>query len=310
MKNILIILNIVIAGIIVSSCEKDITIDNGPVEEQLVIEAWINNNEGPVVLVSKTYPSYGSINFLELIDSSYLENAIVTVSNQSGQTVQLKEARTTDLTPRQLEDFGMLFQTQPSYATIFPIPVYIDTTNTIIGQEFGTYTLNVTYKDKSISAVTTIPKQYTLDSLSYKAKANSSDLVTVNFNLSIPAVAGNYIRYASKRNNEPFYYPERSGATWSDDIFAGSGSITIPVERGYPDSTNVDIDDFGYFEVGDTVTVYWRNIDKDSYDFWYSLDNDGGDTPFSSPVKAETNIVGGQGLWAGYNISFETVIID
>jgi hypothetical protein len=55
--------------------------------------------------------------------------------------------------------------------------------------------------------------------------------------------------------------------------------------------------------------VKWANIDSRTYDFFYTLENDGGGSPFSSPVKAKTNINGGLGVWAGYSTKYYKIVI-
>ena len=51
-----------------------------------------------------------------------------------------------------------------------------------------------------------------------------------------------------------------------------------------------------YFRKGDTATVKWSNIDNVTYDFFFTLENDGGDSPFSAPIKIKTNINNGLGV--------------
>ena len=65
----------------------------------------------------------------------------------------------------------------------------------------------------------------------------------------------------------------------------------------------------GYFWKGDTVQVKFSSIPKTHYDFWRTLENDGGDSPFSAPVKIKSNINNGFGIWAGYASRYYTVIV-
>lgn len=300
----------IIALFVNTACEKEITINTGNVEDKLVVESWMANGQTPVVLLSKSFPGYGTFNFIELLDSLYLEGASVQVFNQNGDSIQLQEVNPSVLSAAQKEELAMLFKVSPATIDFFPLPVYTDTTGTMIGQELGTYTMEIDFNNEKLSAVTSIPAQYPLDSLSFVEDDNTPGFYTVNLHLTLPQTLGNYIRYATKRNSEPFYFPSQSGATWNDLLFAGAEQITLPAERGYNDSTSVELDEFGLFEYGDTVTIVWKNISKESYDFFYSLENDGGDTPFSSPVKAVTNIEGGLGVWSGYNITYKTIIIE
>jgi hypothetical protein len=95
---------------------------------------------------------------------------------------------------------------------------------------------------------------------------------------------------------------------YDDKLFVGL-SIGLPVERGQPDTGKFDINIYSYFWKGDTVTVKWGNIDSKVYDFYYTLENDGGDSPFSQPVKIKTNINNGLGVWAGYAAQYTKIII-
>jgi hypothetical protein len=83
----------------------------------------------------------------------------------------------------------------------------------------------------------------------------------------------------------------------------------LPVSRGEAPGAVFDQNTFGYFWKGDTVSVSWSQIDKGTFDFYTSLENDGGDSPFSAPVKVVSNIKGGLGVWAGTATNYGTIII-
>ena len=63
--------------------------------------------------------------------------------------------------------------------------------------------------------------------------------------------------------------------------------------------------------LGDTVTVKWANIDSRTYDFYNTLENDGGGSPFSSPLRIKSNVTGDSaiGVWAGYGARYYTLVI-
>ncbi|MCB0539214.1 MAG: DUF4249 family protein [Bacteroidetes bacterium] len=319
MKKILIIITIaLLTGILVTSCEKDVFLDVGDVEDLLVVEGYVLKGETPFVLLTNSFPNGQTIDLDSLF---YSGNATVKVTDQSGMEVTLARRTANELTTVQKAYLSEQFLLDP--IILYFIPVYIDTSNTIMGIENGTYNLSIEYEDKTLTASTTIPPLRPLDSLTYVKKENFDSLYTVFIHLRMTG-SGNYVRYLTKRNSEPFFPPGTTGANWSDATFQGAESLTLPIERGYPsilvrdslgnlppgvEERPDDISELGAFKLGDTVTVMWNNIDRESYLFWSSIDADGGDTPFSSPVKALTNVTGGLGIFAGYNQSFYTTVI-
>ena len=98
------------------------------------------------------------------------------------------------------------------------------------------------------------------------------------------------------------------GSVYDDKLFIGL-SLGLPLERGQAPGSKFDINTDSYYYRGDTIKVKWTNIDSKTYDFYYTLENDGGNSPFSSPVKIKTNINGGLGIWAGYATKYYTQII-
>ena len=312
MKKFLYILVLFFFAIFVTtSCEKDVILDIPPGDPQLNIEGWIDIGEGPVVILSKTFSAYGTFNFFNLIDSLYdVRKAVVTVAETGGTPIQLAERSILDLPIPQAEEVARLFELSLNEAFILSfIPIYMDTTGTIIGQEFNSYDLTVSYEEHNLSATTTIPEFLPLDSLTYAYNDDIDTLATVYMHLTVPDAVNKYVRMATQRNDESFYYPDLGGSVYDNGLYAGNGSVRFPVERGYGRDEEPSIETYSLFVRGDSVTVEWRNIDRNTYNFWFTVENDGGDTPFSSPVTIATNINGGLGLWAGYAVSYESIYI-
>jgi hypothetical protein len=310
MKNLLNIILILIVGIVVSSCEKDISINLPTQPESYVIEGWINSDETPIILISKTYPAYGSINLFTLIDSLYIKGAEVFVSSL-GQTLQLAEKPLSDLPLNQQYQVAELFQIPKEFVAVLGnMPVYTDTTGTVIGQFNTTYDLEVFVNGKVLTASTLIPQLYPIDSLSFIINEDIDTLATVYLHITVPDQTDRFVRYANSRNGGHFIFPRRTGFVFDNGVFSGAGSLKLPIERGYTRDEDPDVKEFGLFAIGDTVTLRWQNISRATYDFWYTLSNDGGDTPFSSPVDIKTNVNGGFGIWAGYATSYHTIIVQ
>jgi hypothetical protein len=124
-----------------------------------------------------------------------------------------------------------------------------------------------------------------------------------------PPELGNYARYFTKRNSEPFY----SGLTSvADDEITNGTIFDFQIDRGVDKNDHVNFSDYGYFNPGDTVTFKFCNIDKTTYDFWhtweYAWSNTG--NPFSTPTTVLGNVPGALGYWGGYAAQYATIIIS
>ena len=189
---------------------------------------------------------------------------------------------------------------------------YIDTSNSITGIGGAAYELLVQTDDKILSATTTIPIKQDINFLRYELNNENPGFAEVFVNITVPDNFDAFVLLATRRSDTTaFYIPDYFGGGLSDNgIYAGSGTIELPLLRGYSNDENPDLSVLGMFEVGDEVTLKWQNIDEDTYNFWFSVFNDGGDTPFSSATIAQSNINGGVGIWAGYNTSYTTITIQ
>jgi hypothetical protein len=309
MRALLNILLLITASFFVVSCEKDIVVNTPPSPQRVVVEGWIYTDETPIVLLSKTYPAFGTVNLLSLLDSLYLRGATVNVYH-NGIAYPLQEVTLSELPADQQAQVAELFEIPPQFAFILAdFPVYTDVTGTLKGQINGVYDLEVFFEDDVLTATTVIPEKTGVDSLTYTINQDIDTMATVFVNITVPASTDRFVRYANRRNQNPFFFPRTTGSTFDSGRFAGQ-SFKLPMERGYGRDEDVDIREFGMFVVGDTVTLRWMNISRATYDFWFTIENDGGDSPFSSPIQIKSNINGGLGIWGGYAVSFYTIIIE
>ena len=124
-----------------------------------------------------------------------------------------------------------------------------------------------------------------------------------------PPGLGNYIRYFTRVDDGPFFPGLNS--VFDDQIIDGK-TYSIQVDRGVDRNVEFDIDEYAFFDKGDTVTLKLTNIDKATFDFWrtmeYSYSSIG--NPFSSPTKVLGNINGGAlGYFGGYAADYKTIVI-
>jgi hypothetical protein len=86
----------------------------------------------------------------------------------------------------------------------------------------------------------------------------------------------------------------------------------VQIEKGVDRNEKIDMENYSYFEKGDTATVKLANIDKATFDFWrtmeYNYQSIG--NPFSTPTTVLGNIKGGGlGYFGGYAAQYISLII-
>lgn len=300
------------------ACNKVIDLDLPPPSESIVVEGFIENDLPPYVLLTRNTPFFGGLS-LNDIGQYFVNGAMVTVYNET-DTVQLIEFCVQDL-PAEFQDeaaaaFGFSFTDSTEEipnVCIYTVPNIIsyytgDTTGVFLGKLNTSYNLRIEVEGQVLTSSTFIPGllPFTLSLRPHDDETKDS-LVSILVTYSDPDTTGNFLRYFTKRNDESFY-PALSGSVYDDNLINGQ-TVTLPVERGQPDSDETDFDTYGYFWKGDTVLVKFSSIPKTHYDFWRTLENDGGDSPFSSPIKIKTNINGGLGIWGGYGSNVVEIII-
>ena len=283
-----------IASFILISCEKGVTFDLDESSSKLVIEATIETNQPPLVILSKSQNFFAKIT-PDILAASFVRNAEVYVSNGI-VTHKLKEYST---------------PLSNGYTFYF---YSIDSSNlatAFVGQTNTEYSLRILTENKEYTATTKIPTiTRRIDSLFWKRAPvnNDSNKVALMVRATDQPGYGDYIRYFTKRNTEPFYPALNS--VYDDQVIDGI-SYEIEVERGV-DRTQDLPDDYTLFIKGDTVTLKLCQIDKATYDFWRTMEFSYGSigNPFASPTKVLSNISNGAlGYFGGYAPQFRTIII-
>lgn len=276
------------------SCEKAVTFDLEESESKLVVEATIENNRPPVAILSKSLNYFSNIS-PEILANSFVRNADVFVSNGT-LTHKLKEY---------VSPIG------GGYNVYY---YSIDSSNlatAFTGQLNTSYSLKIVWEGKEYTSSTKIPLiTKRLDSLRWKQApgSNDSNKVALLVKATDPPGFGDYIRYFTKKNNEPFYPPVNS--VFDDQIIDGI-TYEVEVEKGVDRNTELK-EGYTFFDKGDTVVLKLCNIDRATFEFWrtmeFSYSSIG--NPFSSPTKVLGNISNGAlGYFGGYAAQFRTIII-
>jgi len=285
---------ILLAGTLVS-CEKAISFKPRNAEPTVVIEATIENGQPPMVILSHSLQYFSKIS-PDSLAASFIHQAEINISNGS-KTHRLKE---------------YAFPANNGYTVYY---YSIDSTNlatAFLGEFNKGYSLQVKTGGKEYTAVTTIPNlTKTFDSIWWKPAPNNPDSnkVIVMGRTTDPPGFGNYIRFFTQSNAEPFLPGYTS--VFDDQIVDGK-TYEIQIEHGVNRNESIDLEDYAFFYRGDVVSVKLCNIDKATFDFWrtmeYNYTSIG--NPFSSPVKVLSNIQGGGlGYFGGYAVQYSTLVI-
>jgi len=276
------------------SCEKTINIKTDTSTSKLVVDAQIENDLPPRVILSSSIGYYASIDST-VLNNSFIHDASVTISD-GYKTYPLKEFKIAAS-----KGFVYYYSCDPS------VP------STYLTGAFGKqYHLEITYLNQVYSASTGIPDlTKKIDSIWWKPLKNYPDSpqVVIMATVTDPPGLGNYIRYFTKQNAGPFLPGLNS--VFDDQIVDGK-TYSIQIDKGVDRNQKIDMANYGFFIKGDTATIKLCDIDKATYDFWrtweYAFQSIG--NPFSSPGKVLGNINNGAlGAFCGYAAQYKILII-
>jgi hypothetical protein len=287
--------NLLATGMMVfllASCEKDIEFKLNETEHKLVVEATIENEVPPKVVLTRSVGYFSRLS-PEILANSFVHNAEVYLSN-GAKTHKLKEYAIS------------------AGAGINLYYYSVDSSNlttAFVGELNHPYSLRILAEGVEYTSTTTIPKlSKHIDSLWWKpAPDNDTTKAVVMVRATDPPGFGDYVRYFTKTNNGPFFPPLNSTF---DDLFIDGTTYELQVAPGV--DRNATNQETTLFNRGDTITFKLSNIDKATYDFWrtmeYSYNSVG--NPFSTPTKVLSNISNGAlGYFGGYATQYRTLLI-
>ena len=274
------------------SCEKDIDLNLKESEPVLTVDAQIENGQAPRVVLTKSFSYYQKID-AALLAGSFVRNAEVYISNGS-LTHRLKEYEV-PLAPGFSAYYYSVDSTNPS---------------TAFAGEFGkSYSLRIVSENQEYRSNTDIPARVNFpDSLWFIRAPQNPDttLRVLVMRATDPPGRGNYVRYFTKKNNDPFLPGEN---VFDDQVIDGT-TYEIQLPQGV-DRNNVINRDSTFYKKGDTVTLKFCAINKASYNFWntweFAYQSIG--NPFAQPNKVLSNISNGAlGAFIGYGAGYKTLI--
>lgn len=270
--------------IVFLSCEREIDLEIPQHESIIIVEGWIEQGRYPEVLLSLSAPYFGSIDSISIMDYS-LTGAKVTISTDDDSEI-LTLTRNTKY-----------------------FPPYVYEGRRMTGELNKEYHIEVIYRGDTITSSTTIPEVHELDSVWFGSVEDNDTLGLLYFQLTDNAEEKNYYRTLVKRmGKDERFIPTRT-SVYDDQYFNGR-TITLSLARGI--SSVLDTDTDSYYEVGDTVWIKFASIDKATFEFWNTYQNEiiTSANPFSATnARIQSNIKNGFGIWYGSGVNIYSLII-
>jgi len=292
------------------SCEKAIQIDLQNSDSQLVVEGYIQQGYPAYVFLTKSEAYFNPIDSSTLEDIS-VENAKVFIEREDGISHQL-----TKINKHILDSLDIIDSLEIPFNSLYVDLSYQENEFSKIGYK---YKLIIEWNNQTISAITSIPPQYPIDSVWVKKKdSNESDYKCYIWaRINDPDTLGNSALIYFKRDlgwkpMDPFFIPCAISVRTDDIVngenfeamFARSGKISD--EDGFLLPFKADRVINGEFIRKDIVIIRISHIDRTIYNFWRSAERsrNGTGNPFSEPMNLVGNIDGALGVWGGYGVSY------
>jgi hypothetical protein len=290
------LLSALLISFIFSSCEKVINFNLKESASQLVVDGSIENGKAPVIVLSTSLNYFSNIS-PAILDSSFVHNATVTISNGT-KTQQLKEYAV----PADTTGYTLYYYSTDSS----------DLANAFAGDFNTIYNLKIETNGQVYTAKTTITSvRKKIDTLQWQKAPDNPDTTkaVIVATITDPPGYGDYVRYYTSENGSPFYPGLNS--VYDDQITDGS-TYSIQVDKGVNRNATIDMNNYSFYTLGDTVIIKFCNIDKATFDFWRTMEYDYQSigNPFSSPTTVLGNISNGAlGCFCGYAAQYVSIVI-
>ena len=294
---------------LLTSCEEEFIIEQSITAEQYVVEGYVEAGEGSIpsfVLITKTVPFFDELGANEFA-SLFVDDASVAV-NDGDKTVQFTKVCASSIPEGPIRDELSNTIGVDLDSVDVDICVYVDIQDQLT-RDFGrAYDLTINIGNDQLTASTTIPQLTALDSFMFEeVPGDPIDSLSQMFARINDPSGPNYYRYFT--DDDDGALNTAFSSVIDDGTFDGL-DFRFPLTQA--DNETVPFDIYGFFNVGDTVTLKWCTIDAEHYKFWdtfeFSLNGQG--SPFTAYTRIAGNVDGGFGIWGGYAVQLEELIVD
>ncbi|MCF8378910.1 MAG: DUF4249 domain-containing protein [Bacteroidales bacterium] len=271
--------------LVLPSCEPELNIDIFQPDDKIVIDGWIESGRYASVLLTANAPYFSTLDSASMRDLVLSRAKVSLVHNHD----------TTILTLKKNEDY-------------FPPLIYV--ASALKGEIGESYTLIAEYGQKRAVAHTTITPVVELDTI-FSVSSDMNDSLAVVFIRFTDPPEKNYYRLFTQRKNKDTRYRAAFITALDDKYFNGS---MAEISISSVNETLLSQDDSDFFVKGDTVMVKLCTMDKASFDFWSSYQEEMVNTnnPFAASLTSVKSNVeeDGLGVWSGYGVSIMEIVLE
>ena len=219
--------------LLLTGCEKEITLDYNSVEKLPVIEGRITNEATEVII---TYTR----DMEDPVKSTGIDGAVVTISYGNGINETLEYGNNG----------------------------YYYSPSGLKGQSGTTYTLSVTIDGQEYTSHSTMQNQARIKSTKFEW-VNFMNARVLFYGIEIDDIVGeeNYYYYNMYRNGENYMWDVFSDRGYTDGVITNDIYCMVESTSG----NNIDEDPDEILYDGDIITLEVKAIDRRTYDYLYSL---------------------------------------
>lgn len=296
----------------IQSCERDVDLDIPGGEKLPVVYGWIEPGQPPLVILTRSQPYFGTTNFSG-IEDLFIHNATLTVTVE-GYTANLTEICTNSIPDSLLPLISQIIGVDSITLASINYCLYTTFDANVFGVLGKSYFLNgTTLQSDTMSAVTKIPFPTHLDSLWFIKSNGLDSLGFVWARMTDPDTLGNYYRWFAMRSGKDNSFIPPLGSTF-DDKFINNTTFNFGFNRGHDSFSNSSepAEERGYFKIGDTVVVKFTAMDRGHFLFWRSFETQAvsNGNPFAAPAPVRGNVTGALGVWGGYGVYIDTLVVQ
>lgn len=293
---------IVFGGLLVVSCEKEVSFKFNEAPPKVVVEGQIEHGQFPIIHLSKSLSFLGLKDFNNL-SNIFIKDAIITISDGIDSVT--------------LIEYENLWNPNLPSVHYYSIDMNDPEAMAFIGAMGKSYSLKIQIGNDEYFSHTTIPYPQPFDSIWVVTPPNNhqnslpENARSLYIRYNDPDTLGNRYRISTSINGAPFLAPRPS--VYSDEL-ANGAIAEIAIKPGSIPGDTTHYEHAHYFYLGDTVIVKWSAIDKATYNFYNSLEYSSMSTgnPFAAPISVLSNIQGADvlGVWAGMGSIEQLIIIE
>ena len=230
--------------LIMTSCSKEIKIEEGQLENQLVVEGYIENGKYPKIYLTKStkyFTKIDSSNFMQILAN--FAKVSVSDGNETEILTLMKGKKT--------------------------FPLFYFEGSEIKGEIGKEYQIKIEIEGKTYESTTTITKPIDILSLTYFSKPNNPNYNFLNLKFKDPIEEKNYYKIYTKRIGKDLDFKPCYLSTFNDFGFNGK-TYDFEILSSY--SPVVDSDEDRYFVKGDSVIVKLCTMEKKNHESWKNIE--------------------------------------